>query len=114
MTLVQRRCTLYGLSASHLLPEVTYAIFPFPTCAARERLAMLVTFPEIVAITTGLAGQWYISQRNPIGFWLWMITNVAMGWTQYANGSYGLAFLMCVYFVMCVYSVVAWDKAEKS
>lgn len=65
-------------------------------------------------LSTGIVGQLFVSQMNPIGFWFWLASNVALIAVTYIQGSFGMLALYIFFSAMCLYSIYRWRslKAE--
>lgn len=65
---------------------------------------------EIAGVALGVWGQFLIAHRNVLGFWVWIVSNVALVVVSLSNGLYAMAALYVFYSGMCIYSIRQWKK----
>lgn len=63
---------------------------------------------------TGVIGQLFVSQMNPLGFYFWLASNVGLVTVSLMLGSYGMVALYIFFGVMNIYSIVRWNKLKSS
>ena len=63
---------------------------------------------------TGVIGQLFVSQMNPIGFYFWLASNCVLVVVSLQFGSYGMVGLYTFFGVMSVYSIYKWKKLQAS
>lgn len=61
-------------------------------------------------LATGVAGQVFVAHKNPVGFWIWIASNIVLIATSIKQGLPGMAALYVFYTAMCFYSIWKWKK----
>lgn len=63
---------------------------------------------QVIGVSTGLAGNYLITQSNAAGFILWMVSNVALLWLQVRLRLWLMTVLFVVYFYLCFEGLAGW------
>jgi hypothetical protein len=83
------------------------------TRALREgfwQLLSLNNVLQLVGASTGLLGNYLITQSNAGGFLVWMVSNVALVWLQVRLRLWILVVLFSVYLYLCFEGIAVWYR----
>jgi nicotinamide riboside transporter PnuC len=77
--------------------------------AAVPRLCSLNVVLQVVGAVCGLAGAFYINERNVLGFYLWVVSNGALIWLQFRVRLVVLVLLHLAYLSLAVQGIYLWS-----
>lgn len=67
---------------------------------------------QVLAAGFGLAGQYFVNQRNVTGFYLWLLSNAALIVFQVMHQFWVFVGLHIVYFLMAVHGIYMWKGGK--
>jgi nicotinamide riboside transporter PnuC len=82
--------------------------------AALVRTGTLNALLQIVGAVCGLAGAFYINERDVLGFYLWVISNGALIWLQFRVRLMVLVMLHIAYLSLALQGIYLWSSAAGS
>lgn len=65
-------------------------------------------FLQIIAAISGLTGQYFVVKKDVRGFYLWVLSNLAIMVLQYLAGYYWLLALHFAYLCLCLHGIRRW------
>lgn len=71
---------------------------------------MFNTVLQVLGAALGLAGTFLIGAKNPLGFWLWIGSNVALVWLHRRMRMPVLLALHLAYTALSIYGLVNWQS----
>ena len=69
-------------------------------------------FMQCVIALTGLAGHFFVARKNPLGYWFWIIGNIATVIISTEKQLYVLAGLFVIYTVIALLAIRKWKGDE--
>ena len=66
---------------------------------------------EYTGTAGGVIGQLYVAHQRTVGFWWWIVANLALITVSSVHGLYGMAALYGYFTVMAGYSIWKWQTA---
>ena len=79
---------------------------------AETSIMTLLTLANIVIFFSALTGMLLIAHKNKLGFVVFLLVEISMGYIGMATASYGLVVTAIMYAVMNVYSYIKWTRCE--
>lgn len=70
-------------------------------------------FVQGFILVTGVVGQLYVARLNVVGFYYWLIGNLAVVAVSWHFSSFGLLGLYMYFSFMAVYSILHWKKQQE-
>lgn len=64
---------------------------------------------QVVGAVCGLAGGFYINERNVLGFYLWVVSNAALVWLQFRVRLVVLVALHLAYLSLALQGIYLWS-----
>jgi hypothetical protein len=65
---------------------------------------------EYIFVIPSLIGSYFVANKKVIGFWYWLVADVAGVLFALWYAHYAFAVLSFAYGVMCVYSIKMWSR----
>lgn len=59
-------------------------------------------------VVTGISGQYFVANKNHVGFYFWIATNIGVVAVSLSHSLWGMAGLNFFYLCMCIWSVRKW------
>lgn len=81
----------------------------FSTLDLRQMLT-LNNLLQVIGVSTGLYGNFLINQTDATGYFVWMVSNIALVWLQIRMRLYLLMVLFSVYLVLCFQGLNSWAQ----
>lgn len=73
----------------------------------------LLSWLQMVALITGILGQWLVARRRRSAFLVWSVSNVVLIWLQLVQGLNVLAAMFGIYLVLCLYAYWEWGRTAR-
>ena len=69
-------------------------------------------FMQCIIALTGLTGHFFVARKNLLGYWFWIIGNIATVMISMEKQLYVLAGLFVTYTVIALLAIRKWKKDE--
>lgn len=80
-----------------------------PGRAVLRRCSLNVVL-QVVGAVCGLAGAFFINERNVLGFYLWVVSNAALIWLQFRVRLVVLVVLHLAYLSLALQGIYLWSS----
>ena len=72
----------------------------------------LIEISQAFGLLAGAIGQWLVGEKRISGFYVWLLSNIAIFYVQWASHLHIIAGMFVLNAILCIRSIRMWRREE--